>query len=98
MTREEFLMRVKDAKELGAESITIDGITINFPKVEVKTPIQSSGDLDAKDLVAPPSKWDELTDDEILFWSSGYGLELEQERKREKAEEDKRLSREDTFV
>lgn len=84
MTPKETLELIQQLKEMGADSIEVNGVKVNFTKVDTKiTTKTSENDLTAEELVAKPNKYDELTDDEILYWSSGYGQELEAERKKE---------------
>jgi hypothetical protein len=100
MTKNEILELIKEAKELGLKSIKIGDISVEFNSVEetTKKAIENnlSGELEAKDLVAPPNKYDELTDEEILFWSSDYGYELEAARKKEQEDSIRRVTN-DTF-
>ncbi len=92
MTKQELLELIKESKDLGLHSLKIDGVEFEF-ETSNKQPqnIPVSDDigniLEAKDLVALPNKYDELTDDEILFWSSDYGVELEAARKKEQQDE-----------
>lgn len=96
MTKTEVLELIKEAKELGVSSLKVDGVEIEFsreqsadiPKKKVSE--NETADLQAKDLVAPPSPFDILTDQEILFWSCGYGVELEEQRKNEQKTKEQR--------
>ena len=101
MTKEEILQIIKDLKEMGAKRIEVEGIIIEFneelksehkPK-ELSDPIEP----EYKDLIASPSPFDELTDEEILFWSSDYGKELENKRRKE-LEDSKKDRRHDEFI
>lgn len=96
MTKQEIFEIIKEAKELGLRSIEIDGIKVEFNdsnKNDQKRYLEPSEVTpEAKDLVAPPSPYDELTDEEILFWSSDYGPELERQRKKEYEDNVKRNS------
>lgn len=91
MTKQELLEFIKEAKALGLKSIEVDGVKVEFNDGNQKEPLaQDARDLDAKDLVAPPNPYDELTDEEILFWSSDYGHELAAKRKKEQEDNIKR--------
>ena len=87
MTKQEILELIKEAKELGLKSIKIGDIAVEFNSVEESTPkkgyITPQQELEADDLVKPISPLDELSFEEILFWSSDYGIELEQAKIRD---------------
>lgn len=87
MTKTELLDFIKEAKELGLKSIEIDGVKIEFienpQKVIKQDNIDPNIELKPEDIVVPMSKYDQLTDEEILFWSTGYGVELQEEKERE---------------
>lgn len=87
MTKQEILDLIKDAKELGLKSIEIEGIKVEFTNDTQTSQMGKIGEIPddqkAEDLIAKPSPYDELTDDEILYWSSGYGVELSEQRKKE---------------
>lgn len=87
MTKQEILELIKDAKELGLKSLEVDGIKVEFTNDtqsdQVGKDSKIPDDQKAEDLIAKPNPYDELTDDEILYWSSGYGVELSEQRKKE---------------
>ncbi len=93
MTKQELLELIKESKELGLRSLKIDGVEFEFETSSKQSQLLPVNDetsnivVEAKDLVALPNKYDELTDDEILFWSSDYGVELEAARKKEQQDE-----------
>lgn len=100
MTKQEILELIKDVKELGLKSIEIEGIKVEFTN---NTQTDSVGknskvpdDQKAEDLVAKPNPYDELTDEEILYWSSGYGIELSEQRKQEQSDALQRKVEDDT--
>lgn len=88
MTKLEILEFIKEAKELGLKSIEIEGVKVEFgePSQPVEVNAVEPEELTAKDLMASLDKFEEISEEEILFWSSDYGLELEAQRKREKEE------------
>ena len=98
MTKDEILQLIKDTKELGLKSLEVDGVKIEFGDVEVVTKSENHDNIvtdeepKAEDLVVPPSPYDQLTDEEILYWSSDYGQELELARKKEQEDNIKRAS------
>lgn len=79
MTKQEILELIKEAKALGLKSLEVDGMKVEFNSND-KTPSQQPAtvqeELTAEELVAKPGPLDEYTDEEILFWSSDYGLDL----------------------
>jgi len=85
MITEEMRQKIKELREMGATSIVIDGLTIGFPANTNNTAMEVP-EVSAEDLVRPPSALDEITDEEILYWSTPYYDEL-QAMKREKDEE-----------
>lgn len=96
MTKDEMIEAIQLAKDMGAKSVEVNGIKIEFPVIitKSKTDEKSVDDeitIDPKDLVAPPSPYDELTDEEVLFWSSGYGIELAEMRMKEREDNIRRL-------
>lgn len=91
MTKAEALELIKEAKSLGLKSIEIDGLKVEFNSSEI--PIIKE-DINDEELVAPMSKYDQLTDEEILFWSSGYGYELEKEKLKEIEDNKRKLNKE----
>ncbi len=89
MTKQELLELIIAAKELGLKSLEVDGVKVEFNTNESVKNRYLEGEqetLEAKDLVAPISKYDELTDEEILYWSSDYGKELQERRLKEQQE------------
>lgn len=86
MQTQEILELVKQAKELGVKKVSINGIDFEFGEVTVSKPIEVNT-VNEKELVAKPDKYSEMTDEEVLFWASGYGLELEEKRNQEKQKE-----------
>lgn len=89
MTKQEILDLVKECKDLGLKSIEIDGHKFEFhdnipTTKEIK---EDSSELTYEQLISKPSPYDELTDEEILFWSTDYGQELAEQRKTQKQEE-----------
>lgn len=81
---------INKAKELGLSSIKFGDTELHFNQSETKS-VQNVTvpDLEAKDILAPPSPFDDLTDQDILYWSTPYFEELQAEktRKQEVAKE-----------
>lgn len=94
MTKEEVFEYIEKARSMGLKSIEVNGIKVEFQSKivrEVKANTESIGDdMKAEDLVMPPNPYDVLTDEEILFWSSDRGIELEMERRKEQLDAIKR--------
>lgn len=81
MTKQEIIEFIKETKELGLKSIEVDGVKVEFSDKQQSLKVNES--IEDKDLVADLPKWEQLTDEEILFWSSDYGLELENKKREE---------------
>lgn len=75
MTIEEIMKIMSHAKDLGV-NIKVDGIEVSTrvedkPKLDVQVP-----ESKAEDLLKPISLLDDITDEEILMWSSPYYDEM----------------------
>lgn len=100
MTKEEIIELIKEAKELGLKSLKIGDILVEFNiehSNEKVSPTIYKEHLKDEELVAPLSKLDQLTDEEILYWSTSYGQELEH-RKKQEHEQNIRKQNEDEYV
>lgn len=82
MTKQETLELIHQLREMGAESIEVNGVKVNFTNTPQKASLNKD-DVPEDELVAKPSPFDQLTDEEILFWSTDYGTELESKRRLE---------------
>lgn len=96
MTKDEMIEAIQLAKDMGAKSVEVNGMKIEFPTLVTKPKVdekllEDEITIDPKELVAPPSPYDELTDEEVLFWSSGYGIELAEMRMKEREDNIRRL-------
>ncbi len=81
MTKEERLERIQEAKELGLKSITIEGVTYELQityNPNIVTPNLSEDQIKA--LMNPASPFDELSDDEVLFWSTPHYDEIQKQK------------------
>lgn len=79
-TKLEIVEMIDVAREAGCSSIKIDGVEYNIAKKQGTSSVKDPG-LTAKDLMDQmPLIDNELTDEEILFWSCDYGKELEAEK------------------
>lgn len=79
MTKAQRIKLIKEAQELGLKSITIDSVTYELSHIMAKTP-QYVPEAEAKDLVNPLSVLDELSDEEILYWSSPHYDDLQEQK------------------
>lgn len=96
MTKDEMIEAIQLAKDMGAKSVEVNGMKIEFPAIVTRPKVdekllEDEITIDPKDLVAPPNPYDELTDEEVLFWSSGYGIELAEMRMKEREDNIRRL-------
>lgn len=74
-TKAEMAEMIEFAREQGLKKIELDGIVFHLDKVA-----QHSGEVPEllpEDIVSPLSVLDEMSEDEILFWSSPYYDELQ---------------------
>lgn len=80
------------AKNAGCSSVVIDGVTFNLSQENLAYGVEIGAvkpvpELKAEELVKPGEE--ELSDAELLYWSTPYFEELQalKEKKNEKAEE-----------
>lgn len=101
MTNDELMDLIAKAKQLGLKSLKVGDMYLEFhpdttekpetvPTSVAKPQAEEIPDLTANDLVAPPSPYDQLSDQEILFWSSDYGVELERQRQQDRINDELR--------
>lgn len=81
MKLEDKLALIAEARLLGATAITIENIKYDIgPEIKEKI-IEPISDQDAKSLIMPASIFDEMTEEEVLFYHSPYYDELQQKKK-----------------
>lgn len=103
MTKQEILDLIKDARDMGLKSIEIEGIKVEFNSnpssiqkpAENRPETMNNSEVLAEDLVAKPNPFDELTEEEILYWSSDYGVELAEARRKEQLDAIQRKQEDD---
>lgn len=87
MNKDEIITLIKEAKLLGLKSLEVDGIKVEFCTIDpdtIKKPeLLEQTPQEYKDLISPLSKYDELSDEEILYWSCDHGKTLEEQKKQE---------------
>jgi hypothetical protein len=82
-TDEEVKAIIERAKQIGCASVEIDGVTYNLYKGDIILDTNNTKevpDLEAAQLITPLSPFDEMSDDEILYWSVGYYDDLKQQK------------------
>lgn len=78
MTPKQQMNLIKQAKELGLASIKIGDVEIVFSQDRTEQKINNAvPDLEAKDILAPPSPFDDLTDEEVLYFATPHFDELQ---------------------
>lgn len=78
MTAGEVLQILEKAKDLGITHLKMNGIEADYaPRVSQKHGSETVPDLKPEEIVALPSPFDNLSDEELLFYATPYGLELE---------------------
>lgn len=65
---------IREAQEMGLASITIDGVKFEFSPTRKKFP---NGDIDTKEVYQDLAALEDLTEEEILYWSTPYFDELQ---------------------
>lgn len=89
MSREELKQLLEQAKELGVESVEIEGIKYTLRRDPVMRQ-DYVPEVAPEEILKPLSAFDELSEEEVLYYATPYYDEL-QARKQEKQEK-KRLS------
>lgn len=89
LTAAEILQVLEKAKELGLQHIEVEGFEASFGQPSASAPspqptvnpqlgaVQPVPERDAEDIVKPMSVFDEMTDEEILYYSTPYYDELQ---------------------
>lgn len=81
MTPKQQMNLIKQAKELGLASIKIGDVEIVFAKDQTAThKTHAVPDLEAKDILAPPSPFDDLTEEEIQYFATPYYDQLQADK------------------
>ena len=70
---------IETARAMNIPKIEIDGVTYHLlaPVQPALEPVKSVPELKAEDLVVPESVFDNLSDEEILYYASAYYDELQ---------------------
>jgi hypothetical protein len=72
--------RIAEAREAGVTAITIDGVTYNIGLVAETKVATAVPELKPEQIVAPLSILDDLTEEEILFWSTPHYDEIQEQK------------------
>lgn len=81
MKKEKRLELIKEAKELGLKSIKIDGVEYELGEYRPKLEPQPLTEEQAKAMFADTKILDEMSDDDILYYSTPYWDQLQHEKK-----------------
>lgn len=85
MIKEQRIELINEAKELGMKSITIDGVVYEIATAHKKVEAEVLTDDQVKELLVPASPFDDLSDEEVMYWSTPhFDLIQEQKELREK--------------
>ncbi len=76
-TKEEIASILAQAKEMGMESVEVDGVKYTLGAHPVTKQLGFPQELKPEEMVTPLSVLDEYTEEEILYWSSGYFDDLQ---------------------
>lgn len=95
-TKEQFLEIIEQAKELHLEAVEMEGIKYylgSTSKLKLLGPVEEQK---PEDIVKPLSSFEELTDEEVLYYSSPYYdvLKAEKEAKTKQKQQDDELKEE----
>jgi len=90
-SKEELFKILNDANEMGVLKVEVDGVTYTLPGLKTKYQPPVPEDLKAQDIVNPMSILDEMSEDEIKYWSSPYYdvLIADKERQQQMSAEEK---------
>jgi len=82
MTADELMKLMEKFKDLGLASFEVDGIkmTASIDNKPAKIKIAETQELEAKDIVSPISVFDELDEEDILYWSTPYWDVLQEKK------------------
>lgn len=81
MTAKDVLEILEKAKDLGIVHLKMNGIEADYaPRVSPKHGSETVPEVKFEEIVAPASPFDNLSEQEILYYAVPYGLELEAER------------------
>lgn len=83
LTALEIIQVMEKAKELGVSTLKVEGVEIalgqvntgNIPTAKPSQPIPE--ELKPEDIMAPMSVFDELDEEELLYWSTPYYDEIQ---------------------
>lgn len=89
MTKEERLELIKEAKELGLKAIEIEGVRFELGEAKPVNNAIPLTEEQAKAMFTDSMVLDEMSDDEILYYSTPYYDQLQHEKKLK--EEQKKL-------
>lgn len=67
MTKEERIEKILEAKSIGLKAVTIDGVLYDLDGSKPIRPIEV---VDSSEAYREESVFDQMTDEEILFWST----------------------------
>jgi hypothetical protein len=72
--------RIAEAREAGVTAITIDGVTYAIGLVAETKATLPVPELKPEQIVVPLSVLDDLTEEEILYWSTPYYEEIQEQK------------------
>ena len=88
LTADEILKIMERAKELGATTVNVEGLQVDFG---VTKPAVSGEVKDGDEDYKPLSIFDGISDEEVLYWSSPYYDELQRIKQEVKQDTGKEL-------
>lgn len=82
LTAAEILQILEKAKEIGVSNIEVEGFKAQIPSTQQATPpAEVVEDFKPEEAMAPLDPWSDLSEEEITYWATPHGAELEQRKK-----------------
>lgn len=79
MTKEERIEKILEAKELGLKAVTIEGVIYDL---DGSKPIRPLVVIDPTEAYKEESVFDQMTDEEVLFWSTPEYDNIQEKKKK----------------
>lgn len=93
-TKEEFKQIIEQAREAGVTSVILEGVSYAIGPLATQKPSYVE-EVKAEEILKPLSSFEEFSDIEVKYWSTGYydQLQAEKEARLKQQQEYKELKR-----
>jgi hypothetical protein len=82
LTAQEIMAVMEKAKELGTQSLEVEGVKISFEKgFRPKADLPMTTEVPLNEVFKGSSVWDEMSDEELLYYATPYYDELQEKKK-----------------